>query len=218
MSEVLKQVRLVANLANVRIWKPDTSGGFSCKSAFAAIQQVDGLQDFPFHKFIWKSSIPARIKFFAWTLCLEKINTHEVLQKKRPLTCSSPTWCVMCKKDQESIPHLFIQCDFAKFLQIKVFREFGINIEIPNNFLDLLNGCPNAQYTKSVKELQVCVVWAVLWGIWIKRNSRIFRDEYVSVFNLWDNILYWVAIWVKSCKDFKFIPFSELSMGWSFLL
>ena len=99
-----------------------------------------------------------------------------------------------------------------------MFREFEIAMDIPNNFLDLLKGSPNARQSKTVKELWVCSVWAVLWSSWIKRNSRIFRDEYVSVFNMWDNILDWVAIWIKSCKNFKFIPFSKLSMGWSFLL
>ena len=48
--------------------------------------------------------------------------------------CLSPTWCVMCKKEQESIPHFFIQCDFAKSLWIKVFREFGITMDIPETF------------------------------------------------------------------------------------
>ena len=61
-------------------------------------------------------------------------------------------------------------------------------------------------------------VWAVLWGIWRERNARIFTEEYESFFNLWDKILYWVAIWAKNSKAFRNIPFSDLSIGWSFLL
>ena len=38
------------------------------------------------------------------------------------------------------------------------------------------------------------------------------------VFILWDKIRYWVAIWVKSRKEFRHIRLSDLSMGWSFLL
>ena len=91
-------------------------------------------------------------------------------------------------------------------------------MEIPNNFLELLKGCPNARWNSSVKVFWVCVVWAVLWGIWKERNLRIFNDNYNSVFNLWDKILYWVAICVKSRKDFRYIPLSDLSMGWNFVL
>ena len=161
-SAVLDQVRLNDELADLRIWNLDRSGGFSCKSATATIQHDDGLQDFQFHKFIWKSSIPTRIKLFAWSLCLERINTYDVLQRKRPFSCLSPTWCVLCKQDQKSILHLFIQCDYARFLWIKIFREFGVTTEIPNNFLDLLKGCPNECYTNTIKALWLCVIWAIL--------------------------------------------------------
>ena len=89
---------------------------------------------------------------------------------------------------------------------------------MPNNLLDLLNGCSNARWTKTIKALWVSVVWVVLWGIWKERNAKTFTDEYESVFNLWDKILYWVTIWVKSRKAFRIIPFFDLSMGWSFLL
>ena len=91
-------------------------------------------------------------------------------------------------------------------------------MEIPDNLLDLLIGCSDARWNKKVKALWVCVVWAVLWGIWKEMNSRTFSNENVSAFNLWDKILFWVAIWIKSRQDFRHISFSDLSMGWSFLL
>ena len=76
----------------------------------------------------------------------------------------------------------------------------------------------NERWNRTIKDLWVTVVRAVLWGIWKERNSRTFIEEYESVFNLWDKILYWVAIWVKSRQDFRCTPASDLSIGWSFLL
>ena len=64
LSVALDQVRLNEALADLKIWKPNRSEGFSCKSVFVALQYGDGTPDFQFFKFIWKSSIPARIKFF----------------------------------------------------------------------------------------------------------------------------------------------------------
>ena len=129
-----------------------------------------------------------------------------------------PSWCVICKQNQESILHLFFQYDFARHLWVKVFSEFGAPTEAPNNLLDLLEGYLNARWNRTIKDFWATVVWAVLWGIWRERNSRTFTNEYKPVFNLWDKILYWVAIWVKNRKDFRCIPISDLSMGWSFLL
>ena len=89
---------------------------------------------------------------------------------------------------------------------------------MPNDLLDMLQGCLNARWNRTTKDLWVTVVWEVLWGIRGERNSRTFTYKYKSIFNLWDKILYSVAIWVKSRKDFRCIPISDLSMGWSFLL
>ena len=124
----------------------------------------------------------------------------------------------MCKQNQESIHHVFLQCEFARMLWFKMFREFGVALNVPDNILNLLNGCSYARWSTKVKKLWVCAVWAVLWGIWIERNARVFSDVYDSVHNLWDKILYWVAIWIKNHKDFRHISLSDLSMGWSFLL
>ena len=77
-------MHLNEELEDIRIWKPDSSGGFSSKSDLVAIQSEVGLQDFQFYKFVWKSGIPSRIKFFAWSLSLKKINTYDILRKKRP--------------------------------------------------------------------------------------------------------------------------------------
>ena len=147
-----------------------------------------------------------------------KINTYDILQRMRSFQCLSPSWCVMCKQDQETISHLFFTCGYARSLWSKVFKEFDLTVELPNTLLDLLIGCSEVRWNKKVKIIWVCVVWAVLWGIWNERNSRTFSDENILAFNLWDKILFWVAIWIKTRQDFRHISFSDLSMGWSFLL
>ena len=68
LTAILDHVHLNGDLADIRIWDPDTTRRFSSKSAFGALQQEDGIPEFCFYKYIWKSSIPGRIKFFAWSL------------------------------------------------------------------------------------------------------------------------------------------------------
>ena len=158
LSAMLDQVHLNNDLEDPRIWKPDRSRGFSCKSTNEALQHDGDVQDFYFHKFICKDNIPARIRFFALSLGLEKINTCDVLQRKRPFMCLNPNWSVMCKKDQESIFHLFLQCDFSRHLWSKVFSEFGVIMEFQNDLKDLFQGSLHACQTKKIKVLWVSVV------------------------------------------------------------
>ena len=109
----------------------------------------------------------------------------------------------MCKRDLESSTHLFLQYEFAKRSWSEVWREFGLTSEILDTILDLLKVCTHVRWNKSVRSFWLLVIWAVLWGIWKEKNSRIFGDDYVSASNLWDKILYWVAIWAKSRVSVK---------------
>ena len=82
----------------------------------------------------------------------------------------------MCKHDQESVVRLFLQCDFAKLLWVKVFSEFGASSVFPVNVLELLKVGSVARWSNQIQKIWWCVVWAVLWGIWKERNSRIFSE------------------------------------------
>ena len=52
LTTLLDALHLIGDIADSRIWVPDNSGGFSSKSAFAALQQEDGFLEFRFFKFI----------------------------------------------------------------------------------------------------------------------------------------------------------------------
>ena len=190
ITTLLDTVHLSGHMTENRIWVSDNSGGFSYKSAFTTLQQDDGFLEFHFFKFIWKSCVPVRVKCFAWSLSLEKINTSNVLQQKRPFQCLSPNRCVICNRDFESIHHLFLQCHYARSIWEKVFYEFRLHIGVPTNLFLLLIQGSDKKWKKLIKSLWVCVVWAVSWTIWKERNSRIFTETYISIPNLWDNILF----------------------------
>ena len=73
-------------------------------------------------KIIWKLNIPVKVKVFTWLLVL---GVHTTIQKRHPHHFLSPGWCVMCKKDNESIDHLFLHCDFSLRLWCNILKEFG---------------------------------------------------------------------------------------------
>ena len=65
----------------------------------------------------------------------------------------------MCKQNRESVRHLFLQCSLSKVLWIKVFSEFGINMEVLDNFLDLLQVGHNSHWTSKKKLLWMIAIW-----------------------------------------------------------
>ena len=157
-----------------------------------------------------KSLIPHKIKVFTWLVALGRVNTSEVLQKKRPSTTLYPSWCVMCKRDAEKVDHLFIHCSYASHIWWKILQISGLYWVVPTSCFDLLSG--QARYFKG-KEKKIIFnqfLAATLWAIWGERNNRIFQDCASSTEELWDKICFWVAIWLKNVKEFRFWSCSDL--------
>lgn len=64
-------------------------------------------------RLVWKSKVTLRIKFFAWLVCLDRLNTKSMLVR-RHLNVQPNCLCVLCfDGEEETIEHLFFGCVFA---------------------------------------------------------------------------------------------------------
>ena len=96
-----------------RIWKGDNSEIFSCKSAFYALLTGTDTHGPSADRSLWKLEVPIKVNAFVWLLLMGKLNCPDILQKSRPFQMLSPSWCVMFKKSNECVDHLFVQCSAA---------------------------------------------------------------------------------------------------------
>lgn len=79
-----------------------------CKLAFLTMQTPA-----VFH-LVWKSKVTPRVKFFAWLILLDRLNTKNMLAR-RNFNMQSNSLCFICDDStEETIDHLFFQCRFAK--------------------------------------------------------------------------------------------------------
>jgi hypothetical protein len=61
----------------------------------------------------WKSKCIPKIKFFAWLLLNDRLNTRNILRRRRKFLEDGYT-CVLCLEDvEESVEHLFFDCPSA---------------------------------------------------------------------------------------------------------
>ena len=109
-----------------RIWVGDMSGFFDCKSFFDLL--IDSSDDTTFapHNMIWKIGIPLKVRIFSWLAAWSKVNTCDLLQSKRPNLAISPSWCILCRSDNESVNHILLHCNFTHYTLSKARSEFGI--------------------------------------------------------------------------------------------
>ena len=213
--QILDGRHLCNTLEDKRIWLADSSRIFSCKSAFGSFTESNS---FPINhqvKCIWKMTIPVKVKVFIWLQVLGKLNVHNILQRKRPYQSLSPGWCVLCKRNNETIDYLFLHCEFSFSLWSNILQQLGKFWVIPRSSSELVSLGQSFSLSKKGRTLWKFAASATLWGIWLERNKRIFEGFEESVQSTWDRIRMWVAIWLHVCKDFKSIPFSLLIRDWN---
>ncbi|CAL2262014.1 unnamed protein product [Prunus armeniaca] len=203
--EVLDGFRLCASKRDRRRWDLEVSGFFTCKSFQSFLRNKGSVVTFLPFSSVWKAKSPPKVKVFVWLVALGKVNTLDLVQRKRPFMYLSPQWCVLCKLGEESVDHLFLHCPFSLSLWGLLWREVGTVWVIPKGCADFL--CSDFEVWGSGKRASTlwgCLVHSVFWNIWMERNRRIFEDyKGVGVSDLWDRVKYWAALWASVTEDFK---------------
>jgi hypothetical protein len=89
----------------------DTSGRITVKNAYEAVEKkkyaflIGG-----WRKALWSWDCPLKLKLFSWLLVENKVLTWDNLQRRG---FEGPSHCSMCKKESESVYHLFVDCPFS---------------------------------------------------------------------------------------------------------
>ena len=91
---------------------------------------------------------------------------------------------------------------------MKVFHLCWV---VPGSCYGLLSGQGGYIKGKENKIIWNHFLFATLWAIWGERNNRIFEGGAYSEVELWERICFWVAIWLKNVKNFRFLSFTDLT-------
>ena len=130
---------------------------------------------------IWKPKVPSRVTFFVWTAALGNILTIDNFGKQKILTLD---WCCMCKRNGESVIHLFIHCPIAFDLWSMVFTLFGTHWVMPKTVVELL-ACRQGKFGRHRNfAIWMAVSHCLMWYIWRERNNWRFEDLERSISDL----------------------------------
>jgi hypothetical protein len=105
--QVLHSIRLRRGCVDQLWWNPSKSGLFKVKSFYCSLASFEA-SCFPW-KSVWRIQAPSRATFFVWLAALGKILTLDNLRTRHVIVMDR---CCMCKRNEESVDHLFY-CDAA---------------------------------------------------------------------------------------------------------
>ena len=92
-------------------WVPTWGSKYTSRRFYSHIFSI--VEAHPIFKAGWKSKCIPHIKFFAWLVLVDRLNTKSML-RRRHLNIQNSIFCVMCNDGEEETEHLFFDCPFAQ--------------------------------------------------------------------------------------------------------
>lgn len=105
-----------------------------------------------------------RIKTFGWLLLVDRLNTKDMLQRRRS-NVQSGINCVMCRENQrETRDHLFFECEFAKqcWIQFGIAWEGNLNVTDRIQVVKHVLGNPFYMDVFFIAALELWKLWNVV--------------------------------------------------------
>lgn len=125
LREDLEDTRLSSQEDEWR-WKSEDSGAFSVKSACAKLEDLV-LRDDVWREEekgvfanLWKSPAPSKVVVFTWRTLLNRIPRISNLVLRHAIGPKVSHLCPLCGKVEESTTHLFLHCDLASLVWLKL--------------------------------------------------------------------------------------------------
>jgi len=93
-------------------WTPKWGSKYTSRRFYREV--FNNMEAHPILKVVWKARCTPRVKFFAWLILVDRLNTKSMLRRHH-LNIQDNDTCVLCNTGEvETIEHLFFDCPFAK--------------------------------------------------------------------------------------------------------
>jgi hypothetical protein len=122
-------------------WKFNESGCFTVNLSY---KKLEGLvlrevvwtnEERGVFEKLWKCLAPSKVVAFAWKAIINRVPTKVNLALRNVLGSDVPSLCGLCNRGEESVFHLFLHCQVANSIWLKLMRCRDSFISPPNLFV-----------------------------------------------------------------------------------
>lgn len=191
-------------------WGYEEKGIFTSQEAYKIIIKERMVKDKLWNN-IWNSTIWPKVSTFLWLLSHNRILTSDNLRKQK---FAGPSRCPNCKLDEETTLHLIQTCQFSRRLWEKITFRSQKEGRIHGDLTGTLRTWSQEPYqSKILNFLWQLIPGLLMWNIWKERNRQIFKDQEMSLDQVWTGLLnnlketLAVKIWAK--EDYPSNPWEQ---------
>ncbi|XP_024640483.1 uncharacterized protein [Medicago truncatula] len=172
-------------------WRLDEVKDFKVKSLYVKLEKgevgerVHSDDENIVFQNIWKVGVPSKVTAFMWKALLDKIPTRGNLEIRRCLPPDFGTRCVWCTSVLETTSHIFLHCDLARSVWLKLMGWLDLNFIMPPN-LFIHWECWSAGVMNKKIRKGLRMIWqAAIWSIWKAWNDCVFNGGVTR----WDEVV-----------------------------
>ena len=120
------------------------------------------------------SRLPPRAVVFGWLVLRKRILRMDNLRGRGMVVVNV---CAMCLSEEETMGHLFLNCEVAHLLWRSVMDCFGCSWVFPNCIVESFQAGRSPVRLHKGKEMWGLTYLAVIWTIWKERSLRCFEGK-----------------------------------------
>lgn len=146
-------------------WMLNATGNFTVASAWEIMRQTKVKQDC--YQYIWSKGISFKMSFLIWRIWKQRLPVDEIIARMGIAMVSKCRCCT--QPNQETIEHLFINCQTANRISNYFARTAGIS----GPFVQLKATCTKWWLAKCSTRLQPIykeIPAFITWKTWRRRN------------------------------------------------
>lgn len=128
---------------------------------------------------IWSLPVSPKFQLFIWKIHHEILPLNALLYHRLSPNFHSAI-CNWCNRREETIRHLFLECELASWCWDIVYQWWEIDVKrnLQGNFFVISLFCMLGKGALNTA-WKVTIV-AILWTIWLLRNERVFSGKSTS--------------------------------------
>ena len=120
-------------------------------------------------------------------MLLNKLPTRMNLMSRGIIVQSNQ--CGICNRGDETINHLMLHCDIARYVWALVGRWWSLDFPSVLSIREPMSWVDDSRIHSLAKKVLHVVVGTTFWSIWMFRNQNVFQEEKPKKPKLFDSIV-----------------------------
>ncbi|GAB4841386.1 hypothetical protein Ancab_039697 [Ancistrocladus abbreviatus] len=201
-------------------WKFHKNGRYTTRSGYDQLIGQRTMDSDSLFIHIWNKLIPLKVGGFLWKALHYSLPTRTNLRHRKILAHDALVACAWCQHSNETEDHILLKCAVSSRVWTLFLNWWQLQTVVGDHWWSMVHVGIMGQHRR-MHNLWFLTVAAVVWTLWLDRNSVIFRGSFADPKRIFETVqlksFHWLTARGKSGKcslaDWLSSPWAGLLNG-----